>query len=138
MFFFFKQKTAYEVRISDWSSDVCSSDLVPDAGHGTAGDHHRRHLPLDYPLLHSHGDLADHHHGVPRDRPVAAEPVYGKMKAMRRRDSGFQSTDQAINQPGSSQIGRASGRERVWQYVKISGVAVSLKKKTKTKKKYTK
>src|SRR3546814_6613521 len=26
--FFFKQKTAYEVRISDWSSDVCSSDLV--------------------------------------------------------------------------------------------------------------
>src|SRR3546814_13420299 len=30
-FFFFKQKTAYEMRISDWSSDVCSSDL-----------HHRR------------------------------------------------------------------------------------------------
>src|SRR3546814_4921538 len=27
-FFFFKQKTAYEMRISDWSSDVCSSDLV--------------------------------------------------------------------------------------------------------------
>src|SRR3546814_8701728 len=30
-FFFFKQKTAYEMRISDWSSDVCSSDL---AAHG--------------------------------------------------------------------------------------------------------
>src|SRR3546814_9760290 len=33
VFFFFKQKTAYEMRISDWSSDVCSSDLmsvVPD------------------------------------------------------------------------------------------------------------
>src|SRR3546814_11226142 len=28
MFFFFKQKTAYERRISDWSSDVCSSDLI--------------------------------------------------------------------------------------------------------------
>src|SRR3546814_2529344 len=28
-FFFFKQKTAYEMRISDWSSDVCSSDLWP-------------------------------------------------------------------------------------------------------------
>src|SRR3546814_4585789 len=27
VFFFFKQKTAYELRISDWSSDVCSSDL---------------------------------------------------------------------------------------------------------------
>src|SRR3546814_7407963 len=32
-FFFFKQKTAYEMRISDWSSDVCSSDL-PGAGEG--------------------------------------------------------------------------------------------------------
>src|SRR3546814_10691324 len=29
-FFFFKQKTAYEMRISDWSSDVCSSDLRLD------------------------------------------------------------------------------------------------------------
>src|SRR3546814_10438607 len=29
VFFFFKQKTAYEMRISDWSSDVCSSDLDP-------------------------------------------------------------------------------------------------------------
>src|SRR3546814_5897175 len=29
-FFFFKQKTAYEMRISDWSSDVCSSDLIVD------------------------------------------------------------------------------------------------------------
>src|SRR3546814_6910747 len=31
IFFFFKQKTAYEMRISDWSSDVCSSDLVERA-----------------------------------------------------------------------------------------------------------
>src|SRR3546814_10971282 len=38
--FFFKQKTAYEMRISDWSSDVCSSDLQ-DRG-GTAA--HCRHL----------------------------------------------------------------------------------------------
>src|SRR3546814_4777174 len=30
LFFFFKQKTAYEMRISDWSSDVCSSDLLKD------------------------------------------------------------------------------------------------------------
>src|SRR3546814_2753509 len=29
LFFLFKQKTAYEMRISDWSSDVCSSDLLP-------------------------------------------------------------------------------------------------------------
>src|SRR3546814_3270598 len=32
-FFFFKQKTAYEMRISDWSSDVCSSDLLGGRGH---------------------------------------------------------------------------------------------------------
>src|SRR3546814_1538680 len=31
-FFFFKQKTAYEMRISDWSSDVCSSDLQTSSG----------------------------------------------------------------------------------------------------------
>src|SRR3546814_10876637 len=43
-FFFFKQKTAYEMRISDWSSDVCSSDLEhrdPDPDHvdpGIVGD----------------------------------------------------------------------------------------------------
>src|SRR3546814_20094221 len=61
--FFFKQKTAYEMRISDWSSDVCSSDLIqtaadpltrvltwhrvavaPDADQAGAGDPRR---PLD-------------------------------------------------------------------------------------------
>src|SRR3546814_16796939 len=36
VFFFFKQKTAYEMRISDWSSDVCSSDL-PAARRGPPG-----------------------------------------------------------------------------------------------------
>src|SRR3546814_8257002 len=54
-FFFFKQKTAYEMRISDWSSDVCSSDLarrrpghhhrlagLPDHRGGTLGACHRR------------------------------------------------------------------------------------------------
>src|SRR3546814_20898083 len=36
-FFFFKQKTAYEMRISDWSSDVCSSDLFDNVLIGAAG-----------------------------------------------------------------------------------------------------
>src|SRR3546814_7101564 len=36
IFFFFKQKTAYEMRISDWSSDVCSSDLS-SAAHANGG-----------------------------------------------------------------------------------------------------
>src|SRR3546814_2787531 len=53
MFFFFKQKTAYEMRISDWSSDVCSSDLllhlvvvdaVDHGDVGTAGRGRDQHL----------------------------------------------------------------------------------------------
>src|SRR3546814_1472460 len=38
LFFFFKQKTAYEMRISDWSSDVCSSDLQREAASSGRGD----------------------------------------------------------------------------------------------------
>src|SRR3546814_9475971 len=46
LFFFFKQKTAYEIRISDWSSDVCSSDLAD----------------LALRLIEAHTvDLEDHH-----------------------------------------------------------------------------
>src|SRR3546814_9381824 len=41
LFFFFKQKTAYELRISDWSSDVCSSDLPKTP---TVPLHHRSHV----------------------------------------------------------------------------------------------
>src|SRR3546814_1928243 len=44
--FFFKQQTAYEMRISDWSSDVCSSDLDRQARRGTKqqpSDHRQRH-----------------------------------------------------------------------------------------------
>src|SRR3546814_7381847 len=51
-FFFFKQKTAYEMRISDWSSDVCSSDLVQPAMLGDraavgGAQQYRRGLRLD-------------------------------------------------------------------------------------------
>src|SRR3546814_19488123 len=49
--FFFKQKTAYELRISDWSSDVCSSDLVIPARlagrRGTAGVEVTLHQAVD-------------------------------------------------------------------------------------------
>src|SRR3546814_3412076 len=43
LFFFFKQKTAYEMRISDWSSDVCSSDL--QIGKNGKRGHARRQPP---------------------------------------------------------------------------------------------
>src|SRR3546814_4035853 len=48
MFFFVKQKTAYEMRISDWSSDVCSSDLL---------GRHRHQCQYLEPLI-PHPDLA--------------------------------------------------------------------------------
>src|SRR3546814_6312149 len=47
-FFFFKQKTAYELRISDWSSDVCSSDLPYTDRHVSFAawlEHAYRNLP---------------------------------------------------------------------------------------------
>src|SRR3546814_5304177 len=66
-FFFFKQKTAYEMRISDWSSDVCSSDLLhrrrhPDLGRVVRGARPRTsvvavRLPLARP--HPPGRRAD-------------------------------------------------------------------------------
>src|SRR3546814_8274115 len=58
MFFFFKQKTAYEMRISDWSSDVCSSDLPPHKGVGGT--------PMSH-LTQSHSDL------LARSRRIAGQ-----------------------------------------------------------------
>src|SRR3546814_5527880 len=46
VFFFFKQKTAYEMRISDWSSDVCSSDLHRLGGIGARQLGFRRRLAM--------------------------------------------------------------------------------------------
>src|SRR3546814_7815930 len=83
-FFFFKQKTAYEMRISDWSSDVCSSDLPPRAVRGR--------LDLRAPPPAEGDSFHDRH------RPRLLEPL---RNVARRRE----------------QIGRASCRERVCQYV---------------------
>src|SRR3546814_6156488 len=51
IFFFFKQKTAYEMRISDWSSDVCSSDL--------GGEAHSIGVTLGSSSIEAIGDLPD-------------------------------------------------------------------------------
>src|SRR3546814_934598 len=73
MFFFFKQKTAYEMRISDWSSDVCSSDLddgqplyTTGWGHGDA-----QHLGDLVPSRPGLEIFTIHEHTSPR-RPAAA------------------------------------------------------------------
>src|SRR3546814_4143479 len=63
LFFFFKQKTAYEMRISDWSSDVCSSDLRDGGG-------------LDHRLeRHAEGEELRHGRRHVPDRPVDVAPV---------------------------------------------------------------
>src|SRR3546814_10037488 len=61
-FFFFKQKTAYEMRISDWSSDVCSSDLVREDVdlHGHVMEHLSPELLSLVPLDHQQRYLRVH------------------------------------------------------------------------------
>src|SRR3546814_8163073 len=65
-FFLFKQKTAYEMRISDWSSDVCSSDLKRAARHRIV-DHRE---PLDAPRDPIAADRFDGHPRLWRQPPL--------------------------------------------------------------------
>src|SRR3546814_19149555 len=67
MFFFFKQKTAYEMRISDWSSDVCSSDLGRNKGGGVG----RRPLP---------GDIRPQGQSRPAPRPFTEEGAFPQVE----------------------------------------------------------
>src|SRR3546814_11354446 len=82
VFFFFKQKTAYEMRISDWSSDVCSSDLCR-APASLASPALALRCHSRFPRHHQSGDqpkpylvlLADAGHGP---RPRSEERRVGK------------------------------------------------------------
>src|SRR3546814_10358066 len=82
--FFFKQKTAYEVRISDWSSDVCSSDLfgIDLGGPGGRGDKlseriggHLGRLRLGGELFVNLGVVFDRRFGRSEERRVGKECV---------------------------------------------------------------
>src|SRR3546814_2236225 len=86
--FFFKQKTAYEMRISDWSSDVCSSDLFDGQ---LASD--QREERIDLLRGEDLGQGAARHRARQGGRGIVGP------------------------QPLLLQIGRASCRERVCQYV---------------------
>src|SRR3546814_12221413 len=57
LFFFFKQKTAYEMRISDWSSDVCSSDLL--LGNMRVGGTQPPYSPASEPRREPVGEFVD-------------------------------------------------------------------------------
>src|SRR3546814_17924410 len=106
VFFFFKQKTAYAMRMSDWSSDVCSSDLAC-----MMADRQRIIAAVEPPALpflepgdqarvDGHGDAAGFA-GRQADLVEAREPPSGAARAA----------------PRLHQIGRASCRERVCTYV---------------------
>src|SRR3546814_2785268 len=171
-FFFFKQKTAYEMRISDWSSDVCSSDLMLiDRAIGAAErgasltqrllafsrkqtllprltDVNRLVIDMSDMLVRTLGET------IEVAPSLCREPCYSRVDpnqleaailnlAVNARDAmpdGGRLTIATLAAPveknGSSrfpelEIGRASCRERVCQYVEISGVAGSIKKKQK-------
>src|SRR3546814_19022041 len=117
--FFFKKKTAYEMRIRDWSSDVCSSYLLGGAA---------QRLPIAFGAQRVH--VAAHLAGV----AVDVGPLLVRVVGTGGVEEGIErhlAVDHHVATPGE-EIGRASCRERVCRYVQISEVAVHLKKTTKT------
>src|SRR3546814_14540742 len=129
-FFFVKQKTAYELRISDWSSDVCSSDLqalsIPptrkyqsDTGPGI----------IEIMGLLNGSDSPQ----VDRIQFMRANIVFWLLGAIDGHAKNFSLHlhpagrfnmtplyDVISAQPSADEIGRESGRERVGQYVRIA------------------
>src|SRR3546814_7441409 len=100
--FFFKQNTAYELSISDWSSDVCSSDL---------NEPRRCFAPL---LGRDSDDLSFCDTRILDQLIFKIDGVYVEPS---RNDHIFCPADQFDETILIDQIGRASSRERVCQYV---------------------
>src|SRR3546814_2416607 len=107
IFFFFKQKTAYEMRISDWSSDVCSSDLsLCLVSVKSPGLEPGRGAPKEV--------TCQHNHPLYPSRPSRTLP----QRLMSESDSISGSAEAgSATGAGAAEIGRASCRERVSQYV---------------------
>src|SRR3546814_14377370 len=106
--FFFKQKTSYEMRISDWSSDVCSSDLAPLVGAVTTRP------PAAFSSFTASAKRLTHSKICAGPRAFCCRSSRLWMARARRRTL--------------RQIGRASRRDRGCQDVEISVVDGSLKK----------
>src|SRR3546814_15596310 len=73
--FFFKQKTAYEMRISDWSSDVCSSDLPLHVLHAAGG------LDRDAAGVEGHALADQRERGITRPGPAPLERQQPRLAA---------------------------------------------------------
>src|SRR3546814_3183884 len=108
MFFFFKQKTAYEMRISDWSSDVCSSDLLVI-------------IPVSTALAMLDTNTLFRILVEARNRDYLEEVKAGSLKMIMQRHEGEEDvtilTQDAVLETFDKKIGSASCRERVCQYV---------------------
>src|SRR3546814_7345074 len=104
LFFVFKQKTAYEMRISDWSSDVCSSDLDQEI------DPALRH-PVGRAVVGERGGEAE-----PVAQGERADLDFGEQLRVTAHggSSAFPGRRERV---GCPEIGRESCRERVCQYV---------------------
>src|SRR3546814_5146945 len=97
--FFFKQKTAYEMRISDWSSDVCSSDLLPETDLPIIERAYGERQPLAHAVafarrleVQCRGLLADAQR--PRDLGIGLPA--------RRQDQAFRSEERRVGNAGVS------------------------------------
>src|SRR3546814_15617249 len=127
--------TAYEWRISDWSSDVCSSDLRSQVQHFHEGLRHALG-PVLLPQLFG-GDALDmlqvrirpgRGDQLHADRRAVGNAEGHEQKTARRGDvrqfgeeaTGLLGDVRRTDFPGTAEIGRASCRERVGQYVSIS------------------
>ena len=104
MFFFFKQKTAYEIKECDWSSDVCSSDLVSSCGADTAdGNTTDSYTCVSGESKTNVTDVAKGTPSIPPDGGSEVDTWYSRTITCEAFDEPFHKIE----------IGRASCRERV-------------------------
>src|SRR3546814_13229224 len=120
--FFFKQKTAYEMRISDWSSDVCSSDLyeVRSAKDAFSSIPKRKisgeMLELAEHIIKTKRGSFDPAKYDDRYEEALADLVKAKLEGREIKPRKAPAPSNVVNLL-YAQIGRASCRERVCQYV---------------------
>src|SRR3546814_3955860 len=111
LFLFFKQKTAYEMRISDWSSDVCSSDL------GHEEDVPEPRLVQRVELPHDGRADADVHAAV-RDRPYRRLECARDRAARRRQDHP---PERELHRPGRPRLRADQDRQSIVEGKSVSG-----------------
>src|SRR3546814_13058783 len=122
-FFFFKQKTAYEMRISDWSSDVCSSDLWLQLVNELDMFFFSWFYVLSVIVFVSKRQDRAWYRGIATF--IAGLMTYAISFYLIWEMLTYRQTGAHL----ASEIGRAKCRDSVCQYVAISVLAVSLRKK---------